>query len=324
MSPALLELGDEMGTALAQPMKAGAANTYLPDISEFQANVNFAQLNAWNGGAAIIRAAYGAGHVDRAWYGGARRDAFWKNGGKVLGIYQYLVASQDAAAQANALAHIIGALRKNEFVICDLEEGGGDQLARWQTWQHIINAHLGYSGYTGAWLYSGDYFFRSHGLMPVADSKVHTWVAAYQGNEPTDVPHALWQESSHASVPGVGSGVDLSVYPGSIAQLRTLVAGAAPTPPRPAPPKPAPPRPVVDRHRIKLVQGALGLHQDGFWWHGTDTAFLHERARARNHFGVDVHRVIGLQHAVGVRGDGDWGNNTDKALMNMRAADLNK
>lgn len=46
---------------------------HLPDISEFQPNVDWAQVVKQNGGAAVIRAMYGANHVDKAWYNGARR-----------------------------------------------------------------------------------------------------------------------------------------------------------------------------------------------------------------------------------------------------------
>lgn len=335
---ALLELGDKvlepekikLKFADRKTARLHTANqtTYFPDVSEFQADVNWAQVTQWNGGAAIIRAAYGAGHVDRAWYGGARRDAFWKNGGKVLGIYQYLVASQDPVAQAAAFVQIVGALKPGEFAICDLEEGAGNQLARFNKWRAYVDAHLHYPGYTGAWLYSGDYFFKNHGLMPVANSKTHTWVAAYQNTEPTDVPHSVWQCNDKAHVPGIGGGVDLSLYHGNVQDLHNLIVTGGPQtpPPAPKPPvKPIPkPAPVINRAQIKSLQKALGLRSDGFWWKDTDAAFLHERARAHNHFGTDKAEVTSLQNVVKVRADGDWGNSTDRALLSLRAADLNK
>jgi GH25 family lysozyme M1 (1,4-beta-N-acetylmuramidase) len=46
---------------------------HLPDVSEFQPNVDWGQVVQDTGGAAIIRAMCGTSHVDRAWYNGARR-----------------------------------------------------------------------------------------------------------------------------------------------------------------------------------------------------------------------------------------------------------
>src|SRR3954470_15028893 len=99
----------------------------LPDVSEFQPDVNWADVVAHNGGAAIIRAMYGTGHVDAAWYGGARRADAHKAGVKALGIYQYLVAGEDAGAQAEAFVKLLGKLEPGEFAVLDLEEGGGSQ-----------------------------------------------------------------------------------------------------------------------------------------------------------------------------------------------------
>jgi hypothetical protein len=173
---------------------------HLPDVSEFQPNVDWAKVNKSNGGAAIIRAAYGTSHLDHAWYGGARRKDFWSHGGKVLGIYQYLVADQDPVAQARALRKIVGKLQPGEFLVCDLEEGGGDQAHRFHAWADELS-DLVYPGYQGHWLYSSSYFFQAHGLMPIAHSKTHTWVAAYGSIEPS-VPHSLWQYTSTGVVPG--------------------------------------------------------------------------------------------------------------------------
>jgi GH25 family lysozyme M1 (1,4-beta-N-acetylmuramidase) len=58
---------------------------HLPDVSEFQPDVNWAEVVAKNGGAAIIRALYGTSHVDKLWIQG-RREAAHKAGVKVLGI----------------------------------------------------------------------------------------------------------------------------------------------------------------------------------------------------------------------------------------------
>src|SRR5690349_21787089 len=72
----------------------------LADCSEFQPNISDAAYLAWSK-AIVIRAAYGAQHTDRAWFGGQRRELLHAGGARFIGIYQYLVAGQDAAAQAD-------------------------------------------------------------------------------------------------------------------------------------------------------------------------------------------------------------------------------
>lgn len=194
---------------------------HLPDVSEFQPNVDWGAVAKHNGGAAIIRALYGASHVDKAWYGGARRKDAHKHGIKVLGIYQYIVASQDALAQAEAFVHLVGHLKPGEFAIADLEEGSGDQAHRAHAWLKHVDQHLTYPGYHGAWLYSGASFYQSSGMMSIAQSKRHTWVAAYGSVEPS-VPHSLWQHTEKEAWPGIGN-CDCSIFHGDLQGLRKLV-----------------------------------------------------------------------------------------------------
>jgi GH25 family lysozyme M1 (1,4-beta-N-acetylmuramidase) len=188
---------------------------HLPDVSEFQANVDWAKVSQKNGGAAVIRALYGTSHVDHAWYNGARRKDARTKGIRALGIYQYLVKNQDAVAQADAFVKLVGTLEPGEFAVLDLEEGDGDQSARAQAWLDRVDAKLSYPGYAGAWLYSGQSFFKDHGLMPIANSARHTWVASYSQSQPKDVPHTLWQHTDRESWPGVGS-CDCSIFNGDL------------------------------------------------------------------------------------------------------------
>lgn len=211
---------------------AGAgASTYLADISEFQPDLIDAKYLAWSK-ACIIRAAYGDAHDDRAWYGGARRSALLAGGARFLGIYQYLVAGQDAAVQARALVKLVGPrLNTGEMIIADVEEGSGSQAARLSAWASVIKDAYGIA----PWSYSGLSFASAHGIAPV------TWLAAYQSAEPA-TRHVLWQFTDAYSVPGAGS-CDCSVYRGTIAQLAALAyGGSAPAPVTPPAPPPAPAR----------------------------------------------------------------------------------
>ncbi len=195
---------------------------HLPDVSEFQSNVDWAQVAHKNGGAAIVRALYGAHHVDHAWFGGARRADAHAKGIRALGIYQYLVKDQDPVEQANAFVALVGELHPGEFAIVDLEEGEGDQSARANAWLAHVDAKLSYPGYAGAWLYSGASFFHEHGLMPIANSARHTWVAAYGQESAPDVPHTLWQHAEDEAWLGIGN-CDCSMFDGDVNALLTRI-----------------------------------------------------------------------------------------------------
>lgn len=221
--PVMLRAGGEVRGIPA--FTAAGPQVLMADISEFQADIADAAYLNWSQ-AIGIRAAYGAEHDDNAWYGGARRDALHAGGAKAILIYQYLVAGQDAAAQAHALVSLVGRLRPGEKLICDLEEGEGDQSARWRQWSAVIAAAYGTTHGATPWLYSGLYFASAHGLRP-------QWLAAYQGSEPA-ASHILWQFTAAFPVPGIGL-ADCSIYRGSISQLAALMY----QPPQPAPPEPA-------------------------------------------------------------------------------------
>jgi hypothetical protein len=208
------------GEARGIPALTARPVTYLADVSEFQPDVTDPIYLAWSK-AIIIRAMYGDKHDDSAWYGGARRDALHKGGARFLGIYQFVVADQDAAAQAHALVRLAGHLRPGEKLIADLEVGDGDQAARWRQWSGVMAAAYGTADGADPWLYSGLDFAATHGLKP-------QWVAAYQGSEPA-VPHLLWQFAPSFPVPGVGL-ADCSALHGTIEELAAYAYGGKPAP----------------------------------------------------------------------------------------------
>ena len=191
----------------------------LADISEWQPDIADAAYLAWSQ-AIVIRAMYGDAHDDNAWHAGARRDALHTGGAKFIGIYQYLVAGQDAAAQAHALTALLGHLRPGEKLICDLEEGDGDQGARFRQWSAVLTAAYGRAA--DPWCYSGLDFAATHGVSP-------QWVAAYQPSEPA-TPHLMWQFTDSFPVPGVGL-ADCSRFHGTIGELAAY-GWQGSTPPR--------------------------------------------------------------------------------------------
>jgi hypothetical protein len=194
----------------------------LPDVSEYQMNVDWSQVAAHNGGAAIIRALDGITYVDKAWYGGARRAAAHKAGIDALGIYAYWEPTDNPVAQAEAFVKLVGKLEPGEFAVLDIEKGSGNQLAGVEAWFKYVDEHLTYPGYNGAWLYSFNDFFGPAGLMPIVDSKRHVWVSA-TSSRPT-LPHTLWQNSDKTPWPGIGD-CDNSIFQGDLAAFRAAIGG---------------------------------------------------------------------------------------------------
>jgi hypothetical protein len=200
----------------------------MGDISEFQPDLADAAYRRWSP-ALIIRAMYGLAHDDAAWFGGARRSAWLKAGGEFLGIYQYLVASQDAAAQAHALVGLIGDLKQGtEIPIMDDEEGSpGLQAGRRAQWMAVMMQAYPWLASTPvgrAWDYSGLSFSEAAGFEPV-------WLADYTSAEPSR-PHRLWQFTDAFQIPGLPARADCSIWHGTIAQLKALITPASqPKPP---------------------------------------------------------------------------------------------
>ena len=196
----------------------------LPDLSEYQPDADLRGIKRLNGGAVILRACYGAGHPDSAFV--RHRAVAAALGCQFTGIYQYLRAGQDVAAQAEAFCAIVRRLAPHEVPILDLEEGSGSQLARADAWLGHVDAALGLASRPmtqRSWLYSGEYFAQSHGLAPVFAGGRHTWIAAYGNTEP-GLGHMLWQCTNGSTGPHIttwpGAGkCDTNLYHGDLAQL---------------------------------------------------------------------------------------------------------
>jgi Glycosyl hydrolases family 25 len=204
----------------------------LPDVSEFQIGSsapNWAGIKSQNGGAAIIRVGYGHAHLDEMLV--PNRAALSSHAFGFRGLYQYLVASQDAASQARAFINWIGpALKEGEIPMLDLEEGSGNQEARANQWFGVIDAEYHLTSLPlsqRSWLYSDQSFAISSGLAPIFNSARRTWVAAYQASAAGLLPHTLWQSTNgqvganRTDWSGCGY-CDTSIYGGNLASLSSL------------------------------------------------------------------------------------------------------
>lgn len=198
----------------------GAPVIYLADISEYQSEINDAAYLAWSK-AIAIRALYGTGHVDGAWYGGGRRAALHAGGVQWLGLYQFLVAGQSGAAQAQAFHQLVGPIQVGEVFIADFEQGDRAMLTAWyDTMLSLYGAGIG----PYLWTYTNLNFGQAQGVLPVE------WIADYSSTEPS-TPHVLWQFTDAHKIPGVGV-CDCNAFDGTVTELASYAYQGQP-PPRP-------------------------------------------------------------------------------------------
>jgi Glycosyl hydrolases family 25 len=209
----------------------------IPDISEWQPGADIAGIRRQTP-AIILRAGYGANHLDycfNRWRPQARAARYaW------TGLYHYLRADQDAAAQAQVFCSWVGTLSLGEIPILDLEEGAGDQSGRAYAWLNYVDAHFGLTARplnSRSWLYSYRYFISGQGLGGIFNSERRCWLAAYQATEPPLPPHSLWQSTNGVAganrVLWAGAGYcDTSYTPMTVAELfATGWQGTVPPPP---------------------------------------------------------------------------------------------
>ena len=191
----------------------------IPDVSEFQGVIDWPNFGAE---AVIVRINYGNVKVDAQAdrnIDGARSKC------KVRGWYTYLTAGEDPVAQADVMVRVIkahGGLQPNEFIVCDDEEGTGDQSSRVNSFLNEVDSQLKATDTEDFW-YSGLNFSVAHNLDA---AKGHRSIAAYGQSEPT-ASHDLWQFTDAGSVAGVNGNVDMSVFHGSIDQLIALIGGTS-------------------------------------------------------------------------------------------------
>lgn len=241
----------------------------LPDVSEFQTGgsaPDWPGIKTKNGGAAIIRVAYGNAHLDHMFAG--NYTALKKNGYRFIGLYHYLVADQDVSSQANAFCNWVGprsAVAPGTVFILDLEEGNGDQSNRALMWHNIVDNFYGLSALPlnqRSWLYSYTSFVATHNLGGIFASNRRTWIAAYQSTPPS-LGHTLWQSTDGVSGsnivdwPGCGR-TDTSQHDGNLDTLAAMGWQGS------MPPTPTPPPPVTPMEEAMLIPADRKTHAISF------------------------------------------------------------
>jgi GH25 family lysozyme M1 (1,4-beta-N-acetylmuramidase) len=251
----------------------------VPDLSEWQGEVDWSKLVGGGYPAAIIRV-----------YNGSRADTFYARNRsqahahhvRALGLYAFLNPGgtghiEDQAAQ---FVRLVGKLEPGEWPIVDHEaQGVTPNMSR--VWIDYVGRHL-----HGAepWLYSSEYLFRTEGLGALVPAQ-RTWLAAYGPNEPKE-HHELWQYTDHRAIPGVAHPCDASTFHGDVNELLHAVAQAVPATPGPTAhprfPFPHGIRPGLSSPSARPLQQAL-----------KKTRWLAENVAESDHYGMQTERAVG-------------------------------
>lgn len=198
------------------------------DVSTYEGLVDWDAVKASGKAFAFARVSDGLNHVDETF------DRNWtaiQSHGLIRGAYQFLRVGQDPIAQADLMIAKVGQLGPGDLPpVLDVEvaDGYGSDA--------VVSA-------IGVWLdrvqsatkrrpiiYTAQYFWNTlNSTAQFATSPL--WVANY-GVQCPSLPDSwndwqFWQYSETGSVPGISGSVDVSVFNGSLAALRSLAQAAA-------------------------------------------------------------------------------------------------
>ncbi len=210
------------------------------DVSEFQGNIDWAQVAGAGISFAMIRACdgfYQDPYFSANWSGA-------KAHGLVRGVYQFFRASEDGIQQADLLLSKCGTLGQGDLPpVADVEtldgQSGGTLAYQLQRWVDQVKSKTGLTPiiYTAPGLWNG-YGLPSFGAETL-------WVANWGVSSPS-VPSGwhgwtFWQWTDNGRVNGISGAVDRDEFGGTLAQLKAYAGGATGgggggTPPPPPPP----------------------------------------------------------------------------------------
>lgn len=231
--------------AVMTAMGAGVAHAGVvgPDVSSHQhdhgLSLKWASIR-WVGGAsfAFIKATEGGDYrnphfgadIAAARQHGLIRGAyhFARPSGKSIGQIKH-----DATAEAHQFSRAIGSLNGpgNLAPVLDLEDAG--TLNPWKlnlwvgTWLRRVSASTGRTPI----IYTGVKFWRDRMGNSTAYTAYPLWLAHYGVSKPTLVggwkSYTFWQYTEAGHMTGTGGLTDLSVFNGSLAQLRAMTVSPA-------------------------------------------------------------------------------------------------
>ncbi|MCL6454389.1 MAG: 1,4-beta-N-acetylmuramidase [Alicyclobacillus sp.] len=193
------------------------------DVSAYQGTINWSQVRASGISFAFIKATEGTSLTDSLF---ATNYAQAKAAGVLRGAYHFArPGASAAAAQAQYFLHVLEAAGGAVELppVLDVEDAGGlnqSELVSWITeWMDAVQTATGVQPL----LYTYPSFAETY--LTSALAKYPLWIASYGVNAPANVngwtEWTFWQYSDTGTVQGVTGSVDLDVYNGTVAQLRS-------------------------------------------------------------------------------------------------------
>lgn len=180
----------------------------LPDVSNYQGQVDWTQVMASGRAGGICKASEGMNFTDATF---ARNWATLGSLHAIRGAYHFArVGSSLPAAQAQRFLGVVKTWQPGDILVLDLESGDGN-LSSWAAaWLEDVQSQTGIV----PWLYSYGPFIRAH-LTDPALTRWPLWLAAYQTKPPPCPPpwktYVLWQHTNAAVIPGIAGKCDESV-----------------------------------------------------------------------------------------------------------------
>ncbi len=199
--------------------QAPAENAQGIDVSQYQGEINWAEVRAAAMAFAFIKATEGETLVDPTF------ETNWaqaKQQGLLRGAYHFYRPQDDATTQAHFFLSTVGFADGDLPPVVDIEVTDGvaasEIVAGLQTWLSVVADSVGRSPI----IYTDLSFWNA--LSTDALSAYPLWIAEYGVDQPT-MPEGwtqwqFWQYSDSGQVNGVAGAVDLDVFNGTAEALK--------------------------------------------------------------------------------------------------------
>lgn len=198
------------------------------DVSYWQGTINWDQVAGAGVKFAIIRAGHGL-EADTIF---ARNWREARRVGIIRGAYHYFEPDLDVTRQANIMISAMSTLEPDDLPpVLDIEDTGGlsasQIVSRARQWIELVEAATGRQ----VMIYTGKYFWQDNVGSSDAFVDHPLWIPQYGPTCP-DLPSpwtdwVFFQTSSTGRVSGISGNVDLDLFNGDLAALRTFARGVA-------------------------------------------------------------------------------------------------
>jgi lysozyme len=210
---------------------AFAQNARGLDVSKYEGTINWTEVANSGVSFAIARVSDGTGNPDAYFQ---QNWAGMKANGLVRGVYQFFRSNESAVAQADLLLNAVGQFEPGDLPpFLDVEVTDGESSATMHSqiaaWIAEIKSRTGLTPiiYCSAGFWNG---LTNIGSFP----GVALWTANWGVSAPQIAKGwsdwTFWQYSASGSIAGAGSGLDLDVFNGTVADLRAYAGAAASSP----------------------------------------------------------------------------------------------